>query len=391
MIKIIVLVSALNLGDVSNAESTIDAIKAHAPQDHIEVSTIDTNTKESQLVQTFVKNTKNRDAYNAIIAIGDNGLNALKLLNAKNAIKQNTYIYWSGHQFFDALKDYKALGIDHIMLPSFTIDNERIAQLKTNLVNVNTTFGVPTKFAAVPELKKSYDNWDGEKWGYGTKPLLNKRYIIVTLPGDAPDVDGKIKLFTKKSAHALFDDIRNLYRMAPSSEVVVQNGPRTGKYDSNNQVICTHEYSQGTTPQIDSVTEYFISLLSHSKMKYTLHNFAFELDKRGKKTSYSTYNPLLYVALNTDSYYVIPGESVSQISQFTTYIKPEKLVVFESDSMNSSHQKLLGEAFALGYLSKFHQGHVMLPKNITQRSSDYTHQLASDILRGINTKCSASK
>ena len=97
---------------------------------------------------------------------------------------------------------------------------------------------------------------------------------------------------------------------------------------------------------------------------------------------------MIYIATNTDSYYVLPSESVSQISQLTMYIDPSRLVAFEPDSMNSEHYKLLNDAWNKGFLSKFDGDNILMPVHGVLRKADDSIHVVKHIIEGMQHKCS---
>lgn len=388
MIKVLLLASIINIGDMSNAEQTLRIIKDKAQPEKVIFATVDASLAPEALVKAFAAKAQNTVDCFLLIAISDNGIKALKTLMSHNMIRDNMYVYWSGHQLFDDLKHPAALGIEHILLPSFTINDEALSKLRLEVKHVDTVFGVPTKNTSLSELERTYHQWNVGQ--FGPKPDLNKKYIIVMLPGDAPDIDGKIKLFTKNSAKSLFDHVSALYTNIGSNvEILIHNGPRTGRHNPEDvsSIACNHEYEKGMKPPVDDISQYFVSLLQNSGISHQFLNFGFEV-KNGKKRASSVSDALIYIATYTDSYYILPAESVSQISQLTLYIDPSRLIAFEPDSMNNEHDRLLDEAFAAGYLSKFGRaGNVISPERGVLRTSDDVVQVLANVLEAARAKC----
>ncbi|MES2214411.1 MAG: hypothetical protein V4485_00110 [Pseudomonadota bacterium] len=378
MLKIVLLVSAVNMGDVGNAQETLHYLeqKIHAP---LEIITIDAS-KDAEVIARELKNSKSSDP-KIIIAIGDNGLKALKA--AQGDALDKAYVYWSGHQFFDSL-DVKSLHIDHIALPEFAMTESKKVSLED--VRLTATFGVPTKNLSKEELKDSYDSWKA-----ADKPELSKKYIIVMLPGDAPDIDGKINVYTPESNKDLFDKVYAFWKKHADYEVLVQNGPRTGKYDIDDtkKVVCNHEYKKGESPSLDKISEQFIEWLKSHDVPYKFYNFTFEVDG-SKKIPHSVANQLLYLSTLTGNYCILPAESVSLLSQVTSYLDPQHIIAFAPDSMNAEHRKLLEMAFGLGYLSKFAETEgdksVVTPTNKACRNQNDAEDAAFAIVDGFHAK-----
>ena len=196
-----------------------------------------------------------------------------------------------------------------------------------------------------------------------------------------------MNVFTESSNKDLFDKVYALWESHKDYEILVQNGPRTGRHDAvTKQVICNHEYNKGEEAPLDKISEHFVELLKARNVPYKFYNFGFEIGD-GKKTAHSIANQLLYLSTLGSNIYVLPAESVSMVSQLTTYLDPTKIIAFAPSSMNSEHQKLLNEAFGFGYLSKFAEdGSVLVPHNQTRRIQNDAKDAASDLLKGFHEK-----
>lgn len=390
VIKVLLLVSVINVGDVSNAEQTLRMFRTEMGSQRVTFATVDAGFDEENLIRSFSSKARSNTDCFLVVAVGDKGLKALETLVSKNMIQDNMYVYWTGHQYFEDLKQAKNFKIDHIMLPQFAVNDAILRELAKEVKYVDLTFGVPTKTLSLSELELSYKNWNRAR--FGDKPALDKRYIIVMLPGDAPDIDGKIKVFTEKSAKSLFDKVYALYQKHGSdTEVIIHNGPRTGRYDPQDpqNILCNHEHENGKEIPLDNISKYFLSLLEEHKVPRKFFNFSFET-KYNIKKPHSVSDQLIYIATNTDSYYILPSESISQISQLTLYIDPSRLIAFEPDSMNQEHKKLLNDAWNNGYLSKFEGENIVSPVRGVLRNSDDNIGVIKHILEGMHNKCSGA-
>ena len=240
-------------------------------------------------------------------------------------------------------------------------------------------FAVPNKNPSLAELKISYDNWD-----ILNKPSPDGKYIIVTLPGDAPDPDGKILQFSSSSSKKLFNDVKKLWQEKGQKHIILlQNSPRTGRFDINGQIICSHEYNYLESPSvaIDNVSKEFINWLKEEpNLNYRFFNFSIEINGDKRKTI-SSYYPLLYLAQKgKNNYFITPGESISMLSQTPSYISPNKNIVFLPDSMNESHESVFSLAEKRKYLSYFSNNGMIIEANSNNlRTENDAAILANDI------------
>lgn len=214
------------------------------------------------------------------------------------------------------------------------------------------------------------------------KPLLANKYIIVMMPGDAPDSNEKIRYFTKDSATKLFQDVYKLWEdKGKEHKIIIENSPRTGKFDPNTgALVGKHEYIKGQNPEVavDKISKYFVSLFKD--IDHQFFNFAFEIDGEQKRTI-SVFNPLLYLAnQGEDNIFILPGSSVSLMAQIPLYLPTDRIILFKTSSMNEDHENIFNAAFNRNYLSYFNtNGEVVMPGVIEQRMEDDSLQIARDI------------
>jgi hypothetical protein len=88
-------------------------------------------------------------------------------------------------QYDNYIKD---LPLDYLAIPESVLNTDEKKQVINKIPKVTLTFSVPTDNPTIFELKESY-----EKWDITNKPNLDNDYIIIMLPGDAPDSNNKIK------------------------------------------------------------------------------------------------------------------------------------------------------------------------------------------------------
>ncbi len=372
--KIILLVSSLNVGDISqsqvltNSEGIIiDVSNASAQDDYLAA------ISKIPLQDPYVN-----------LAIGEKGMEFLKILTQKKLLdEKHSYSILMIHQYSDAFAD---ISIDHIIVPEVTIDTDHKWQIIKKFKHRTLTFAVLSNNPSEAALKSAYDTWD-----IANKPDLNSKYIIVMMPGDAPDAAGNIRYFTEESASKLLNDIHKLWqKLGKQHTLLIMNGLRTGKHDpKTGKISCTHEYLKGSdaSTALDHISRYFIKQLKTSEMKYHFYNFAFEVDGSIKKTI-TAFPQLLYLAEQNDNYFILPGGSVSLMGQIPLYLPAYKIIVFQPSSMNEAHKAIMHKAFRRSYLSYFSEdGEVIVPKDPTMKRTEGDNAvIVRDLAHGYREK-----
>lgn len=378
LIKILVLCSALNIGDVSHSKSVLSVIS----DNHVKVEKYEIDaSKPADVMENQYKKAvaKIGEGKYITFAVGEKGMEALSRLNSSKELDtKHSYTALGIHQYFDVIS---SLPLNYIAIPEVTLDNKEKKDVVAKIPTKTLMSAVPTNNPTPEALKESYNNWTAPD-----KPILGGKYIIVMLPGDAPDQNNKMQYYTSASNQDLFNDVHKLWKKLGSDyKVIVQNGPRTGKYDpSTAQVACAHEYKKGGDPKVavDTISKQFVEALSEAGVPHAFYNFAFEVNG-GKKKAISVANPLLYLAQNSDSYFVPPGESVSMIGQIPLYIDSDRIIAFKPDSMNSAHEAIFDFAVKRSYMSYFKEdGSVIFAKKLIKRPRNDAAEVAKDLISG---------
>jgi hypothetical protein len=290
--------------------------------------------------------------HHVIISVGSPALKCLKKLFESQDLSR-ACIYWGAHQIVEA---------DEATLKrlSSQIDVIAVAQ-EFNFISEGAhlikMFGVPTVKLGTKQIKAAYDALDSNRAydvgnkGYYEAIDLAKHYIIVSLPGDAPDERGVWQKFDQKSVDDLVQKTVALWNQAQDALVLVQNGPRTGKLaecELNSTLSrCTHTFLQDIDEAVDGTSEYFVAELKASSVPVQFYPYA-----RFNNITVSAHNALIYTALQTGATFIVPGESTSQIKEMTQYINdPQRLLVFSPSSQNNGHKKTVDEAYRLGLVS----------------------------------------
>lgn len=378
MIKILLLVSSIHVGDLSQADAIIKALSSKYT---IERLNIDANQSLEAAREEYLSKLEiipENEKY-ITIAVGEKGMELLKYLSDADSINnKKSYNCLVIHQYFNQLSE---LSLDHIIIPEAVINNDAKKKVIDKLSKHTLVFAPLGNNLSREELKLTYDHWKDPN-----KPSLDKDYIIIMMPGDAPDPSNKMHYFTKQSAKKLFNNIYKLWvENGRKHKIIIQNGPRTGKYSpKTTEIIANHEYKLGEDPStaIDDVSKYFVQLFQ--EMDYSFFNFAIEIDGKNRRTI-SFYNPLLYLATQRNNIFIISGASISSVGQVPLYLPSNRVILFKPSSMNDSHNTIFNLAFKRNYLSYFSStGEVILPKVIGKRSDDDASLVAKDILGGFS-------
>ncbi len=391
--EIIFLCSLANTGDMKHADAVFDALPSHETVQRYQIDANETceNTadKMEELFQKYASSAN--DSPYIIYAVGDKGRDCLRILNDRHLISPDkAYVVAGTHQYspdYELIYITEADGrqqtlIRHMCLPGAMPEDTK-ERIKAAYTNHTFTFAVPTKNPSIEELEQSYHVWDS-----ASKPRIEDDYIIVTLPGDAPDSTNKQRLFTKQSAQQLVDFIL-CFRTERGNRhtIIVQNSPRTGKFDEAGNIMCPHEYEKGhrtANDVTDAVSLFFIDRLRQNGIEPHFYNFAFEKDGAAKKVI-SVYNPLLYVAQTPgrNNYYILPGESVSMLGQIPLYMTGDRIIVFKPDSMNDQHDLIFQMIQRHQYLSVFNEhGNVVQAEPGHKRLHDDARDVATAISDG---------
>jgi hypothetical protein len=361
MMKILILASSLNVGDIANYQATLEALKLQGVDVH-NVEVVDAKTQGPELQASFDKAYDSENTL--IIATGENGLKALEAVQAKiSARKSSTYVYASVHQYFDTLP--KIHVINNLAIPRAMLDVEKVAEALKHIPIKTPTISVPVEMKKDEELKAVYEDW-AEKGDY---PLSGK-YIIATIPGDAPDYENKFHLFNKESATTFAETIRDLHARHPEHKIILIGSVRTGKMDPSDprKVAFDHIFAAGAEQTNDPITAHIAALLTKSNTPYTLYPANFTRNSDKSLTLASPFWQFVALANLTEnrSFYIVPGESVSQMAQAALMIDAPQTMAFIPSSANPQHLAVLGTLMSENYF----QGGIVGPGKITSTKPD---------------------
>lgn len=366
MIKLVLLCSSKNLGDISNANAILDNLS--------------NRFKIDERINIDISNIKALNQFHAIdhkdlvLAVGERGINFLSILDENGLINHlQTKILASLHQYD---KNIEKVHLNYLSIPEAVLDSEEKKRVIGKIPGVTLTSAVPTKNPSINEIKSAYEDWQVRN-----KPSLDKDYILLILPGDAQDGQGTKKIFNKDSCKLLFNDVKALWqRNGARHTIILQNSPRTGKYKEDGD----EEFSPNKSiDRIDPISKYFISLLESEGIKYNFYNFYDEPIENS-----SIFKQMLYIAIQPerDNYFILPGESVSMLGQIPLYLSGDKIIVFKPSSMNEQHEKIFEYNFNHNYLSYFNEdAEIIIPEHPVQKKEDDVKIIVNDMIQVIKS------
>jgi hypothetical protein len=385
ILKIIILCNSANIGDMSHQAGLIDGFNTAVLDSKIQaVEFVYLDAGKTDVIddlsnQLSIQETAPQD--NILLIVGESAVRLFAQNHDKIHITKKVMKVASVHQYFPEIKTLSDTQmLDYIAIPKAAIENEEKYLVINSIKNKTLTIGVPSKNPSISELEKKYNEWE-----IINKPAIDENYVIVMLPGDAPDETGRIINFNEDSCRQLAQFVIKLLESKDYS-VIVENGPRTGKYTVN-PPQSAHVHVKGEDPEnsVDEISKIFLNELKARGIEPLFYNFTFEIDPEATspvKIPNSVYSQLLYVAhKNPNNIFILPGESVSALSQTPLYINPENIIVFKPSSMNSQHEAIFSSIFDRGYLSYFDEsGNVIYPVSREHMTHDIKDEVVNDII-----------
>jgi hypothetical protein len=294
-----------------------------------DIPTEDSNTKttnSSQIKDMVEKDLPDQKVI--IVGSGEGGIEGIKDLSPN----PNLTVCLLSHMFLEGYKDPSLLEkVSFIALPTH-VSADIKEQLGSKLIE---TIGVAhNRQAEVAEA--TYNEW-------GSKELpAYKAYLAVVLGGDAP-IPGPakdMKLFTEEDATQLANYVA---QNADDACILVLNGPRTGKHNSDKKEILT-VHREGHS---DRITELFQKeLAAHGIENVKVFDF-----QHGSQAPYNSFDLALGAVKVTNGMMLIPGESTSMISEAIDTLTPDHVLVYENSAMNEVHQAHIASELAAGRVS----------------------------------------
>jgi len=249
-----------------------------------------------------------------IVGIGEGGVKGVQDLSPQ----KNLIIALTSHML---LKDYENSDlqnkVNYIALPAHVslLEKKRIGN------KLIETTGVSHNRQSL-DVDKTYADYKKELPESDT-------YFAVVLGGDAPSPTKEIKHFTTfdadKLAQYVIAEVKKTNR-----QVLVLNGPRTGKYDENGQEIPT-SHKNGS---YDFVTAHFVKTLESGLDKKNIKVLDFQFKD---KPPFNTFDLVLGALKEKEGTILVPGESTSMISEAVDNLPQGKVLIYENGAMNNVH------------------------------------------------------
>ncbi len=328
-VKLYLLSNHGNAGDHNQTLGIAAALEKHS---HQKVTLKDLDTK--LITPSEIKAEIDKDLLQEkviVVGSGEGGIEGIKDLSPQS----NLIICLTSHMFLKDFQDPALLQkVTFIALPIHeTTSNQEI--LKEKLIK---TVGVSHNRQA-ETADKIYGEW---------KKVLPtcKEYLGVVLGGDAPTPSKEIKLFTEHDATKLATYIA---QHAQNACVLVLNGPRTGKYGTDNKEIMT-VHRQG---QSDSITKFFQQSLAAQGIK-NVKFFDFQHNNPENKAwvlPYNSFDLVVGAVKATHGKMLIPGESTSMISEAIDVLPSGHVLVYENNPMNEVHSAHVTSELAAGRIA----------------------------------------
>lgn len=294
-----------------------------------------------------------------VLLVGEDGIANATHLNTKGKV------IWSGHQVFAGLMD-AAKHISLVFLPAGAVEPKDETALRT-ITKLVLLPGVPT---AVGD-----DEIHAAKMLYtmriGKLPAPDPKNTLVILPGDAPDPDGKMLMFTRSDAIAL---AKRIVKHSGKDRIyLVTNGPRTGSVDPvSGKAFDPNPHRTG---QPDKVTEAFMQALADAGARSPrLFDFQF-----GHMPS--AYQPLLALIKEGGGVVHVPGESTSMVTECSNVL-PQTIVDIVP-SMNPTHRRTVDAMHAMGRVGILDDRGHFHPSHSGTQTRKTSSELAAEAILGI--------
>jgi len=325
-LKVYLLSNHTNVGDHNQLLGIATAFEKLSVQ-HSQVEDLNTKTTTPAQIKAKIESDLHREKI-IVVGSGEGGIEGIKDLSAN----PNLTICLTSHMFLEGYKDPSLLEkVNFIALP-IHVSAAIKDKLGTKLIE---TTGVAHN--RQPEAAdQAYAEW-------GQKELPGcKTYLGVVLGGDAP-VPGPskdIKLFTEEDATHLANYVA---QNADDACILVLNGPRTGKYDSEKKEIMT-VHRNGNSDRITELFQKKLAALGVENVK--VMDF-----QHGSQTPYNSFDLALGAVKATYGKMVVPGESTSMVSEAIDTLSPGQVLVYENSAMNKVHQAHIASELAAGRVS----------------------------------------
>ncbi|MCC8372249.1 MAG: hypothetical protein LN568_05960 [Rickettsia endosymbiont of Pseudomimeciton antennatum] len=308
-----------------------------------------------------------------IVSVGYYGIESITKLKSYPELAKKIIAVHLSHQLLDngtlshqqlvQEKRDNFFGADIIALPSHTLDKQN-----TKLTGVNTILLTTNGVAHNMQLSDIESEYAAFKSMFSSFDKSSDKYLAVILAGDVPE-NGTYHCYTDKETEKLAEYVSNL-ALKNNYFVLVSNGPRTGKYDcQNNKELSVHEKDS----IMDVVTSSFQGILQKNRVPFKLFDF-----KKGQPSMYKAIlGAILY---NKHSLIIVPGESTSMVSETVDMLPAKTVTVYYNSTMNETHKRHIKNEFNEGRVSIIDENmHLHLPNNMRAKYYSANENIAKGI------------
>jgi hypothetical protein len=319
--KLYITANPINQGDVNQAEGVKEAIEKLSPQ---KLSSQFLDARQPDAVAKQVMEDLAKDQKVILIGAGEGGVLVAKDLKPH----PNLIICLTSHQLLAGYEDPTLLAkVSFIALPTHVSakDKELIGSKLIETVGVSHN-------RQVAKVEATY-----KKWKKVLPPCSN--YVGVILGGDAPlppPAKG-MKWFTEEDVIRLANFVTQ-HAKGNKACVLVLNGPRTGKYDKNQQEVLTvHRNGES-----DPLSKLFLQKLKEAGVKTTFFDFQHKSpDNKKSELPFNAFELVVGAIKAHKGTLLVPGESTSMISEAVDLLfpTPRKVpIVYLNNAMNEVHK-----------------------------------------------------
>ena len=277
--------------------------------------------EEKKLKEQFLSTSPPR----LVLTVGEKGADLiLKIHQEQWPLFPKTRLCHLSHQMTE--KHSGLVGKAHLLaIPSHSTPSDFHQHLKQNKNPIQTdlieTIGVAHNVTP-QEIQKAYEK---NQMLFPQAVFTAKHLIAIILPGDAANPDGSVQIYTENSARAL---ARYLHTSSKEKRYfLILNGPRTGKYDP-----ITHKPREASK-LYDPVTQVFVEELEKQGLKQD-EGFSVFPFKPGQP---SPYKPVLGLIREANASILVPGESISMISECVDNLPAKNITIYTHEAMNEGH------------------------------------------------------
>ena len=257
-----------------------------------------------------------------LLSSGNYGVTLIKYLKTKKTNLKQIVTCYTTHQITS--RSAELVGFADLMaIPNHAIEPQFEEKIKNSTTNLVATIGV-THNTSEEMILSAYEKAKDQI-------KVNPPYLVVVLGGDAPQPNGNMRFYSSQEAEKLADLIANKAK-SEHLGILVLNGPRTGKFDSNTGKLSLGVHENGF---IDAVTSSFIKTLERQNLVDGIDFKLFDFQFKQPSMKMAVYGALKKFSGKM----FVAGESTSMVSEATSLFDPSQVVIFKNGAMNENHLK----------------------------------------------------